>query len=116
VSGIILCKRCKSFRPIESYPNILHDPDNASEIEVEELNKRRKMELEMLTAKDQIEISSVFYLINCNWISEWKAFIFNKSSLNEVQASSNNRIGTLPPGPISNNELFTTPDDPVYLT
>jgi hypothetical protein len=112
VSGMIVCRKCKSFRPLESYPNIIHSPENVTEIELEELNKRRKMELEMLTAKDQIEISQVFYLINCNWISEWKAFIFNKSSLNETQQSSNEHIGTLPPGPITNNELFTEPENP----
>jgi len=87
----------------------------ASEVEIDELSRRRKAELEMLTTKDSVEISDVFYLINCNWISEWKSFIFNKSSLNEEQISPNEKIGTLPPGPISNNELFSTPEDPREL-
>jgi len=83
--------------------------------EVEEIEGRRKMELRYLSEKDSMEITQVFYIINCDWITQWKCFIFNKRSANEAQNSPNPKIGTLPPGPISNNDLFTTPENPQSL-
>jgi hypothetical protein len=62
--GQISCKKCKGFRPLDSYPNLLHNPRQATEAEIADLDSRRKLEFEMLTTKDSIEISDIFYLIN----------------------------------------------------
>lgn len=56
-----------------------------------------------------------WYMVSCDWLFKWKCFVSNKVSKtamtnpniqNEIRVSSNQRIGILPPGPISNNCLF----------
>ena len=54
-----------------------------------------------------------WYMISSDWLFKWKCFVTNKISkavnqniLNEIKQSPNNRIGILPPGPITNFTLF----------
>jgi hypothetical protein len=54
-----------------------------------------------------LSTEGLWYIISSDWLSEWKAFIFNKpykSSI--VHISANKKVGVLPPGPISNHTLF----------
>ena len=113
--GEITCRTCKSFRPLSTYPNLLNNPAAATPAEVEELQARRKAELELISQLDSQEPTGVWYIINSDWITEWKNFIFNKPSHNRLQNSTNKNIGTLPSGPISNSRLFANPDGPVEL-
>ena len=113
--GEITCRTCKSFRPLSTYPNLLTDPAAATTKEVEELQARRKAELELISQLDSQEPTGVWYIINSDWITEWKNFIFNKPSHNRLQNSTNKNIGTLPTGPISNSRLFVNPDNPTEL-
>lgn len=52
-------------------------------------------------------------MISSDWLFKWKCFVTNKISkavnqsiLQEINQSSNSRIGILPPGFISNFKLF----------
>ena len=54
-----------------------------------------------------------WYMISSDWLFKWKCFVTNKISkavnqniLHEIKQSPNNRIGILPPGPITNFTLF----------
>jgi hypothetical protein len=66
--GVLQCKKCRNFRPLRSYPNLLKNPERALEYEIEELAQRRKLELKVLSEKDSVEINDMFYIINCDWI------------------------------------------------
>jgi len=53
------------------------------------------------------------YIISSEWLFKWKCFVQNKISRNadkklaaEVRKSENAAIGILPPGPITNRNLF----------
>lgn len=92
--------------------NILAEPLNASSADITFLNKRRKDE-----GKNFQEIfrtpsaHSKFYVIDIEWFLNWKCFISNditeKSLANsKKKISANKNIGVLPPGPISNSNLF----------
>ena len=57
-------------------------------------------------------------MVSSEWLFQWKCFISNKLSLNAspeilnlVKVSKNEKIGVLPPGPISNYTLFLKPND-----
>lgn len=52
-------------------------------------------------------------MISSDWLFKWKCFVTNKVSktanpdmLEEINQSSNSRIGILPPGPITNYTLY----------
>ncbi|CAG9331926.1 unnamed protein product [Blepharisma stoltei] len=110
IDGEIQCFNCKSFRKIETYPNFLKNPNNVTEKELNEIQLRRNTELEMISELDnESGNTGVWYIINAEWIAEWKSFIFNKPSPNMAQNSPNKEIGTLPPGKISNDSLFLDP-------
>lgn len=64
-------------------------------------------------------------MISSDWLFKWKCFVTNKISkavnqniLQEINQSSNNRIGILPPGAITNFKLFeqdgVTLDQTIY--
>lgn len=116
-NGTVMCPGCKSFRPLESYKSLIVNPMNASTQEIRELEQRRELELAMISALDNTGEAeqTLWYIINADWVSEWKCFIFNKPSHVREQNSINQDIGVLPPGPISNNRLFKDPLDPVEL-
>ena len=122
------CSLCKTFRPLETYPNLLHRPDKASGEEIDALKLRRKIEkqiildLELNGVDDQKseaakqarkdKIRDHWYMISSDWLFKWKCFVTNKVSktanqnvVKEIRQSTNSRIGILPPGPISNYTL-----------
>ena len=105
MNGIVSCVKCSRFRPLESYPNTLTSPYQANSQEINELNIRRQMELEIISELDKNDIDSMYYLVHANWINKWKEFIFNKKS--EI---NNSPLGILPPGPITNNLLYIDPE------
>ncbi|CAG9332517.1 unnamed protein product [Blepharisma stoltei] len=114
--GEILCTKCECFRPLESYPNLISNPNNATQQEIIEIQKRREIELEMISNLDvQSEEQGLWYIINADWIADWKNFIFNKTTRSSRYISPNEKIGVLPPGPITNNKLFTNPENPVEI-
>ena len=92
--------------------NILSEPLNLSGAEISILNKRRKDEGKNF--QELFKTSSTvnkFYVIDIEWFLNWKSFISNditeKSLANsKKKISPNKNIGVLPPGPISNYNLF----------
>ena len=65
-----------------------------------------------------------WYMISCDWLFKWKCFVSNKVSKtamtnphvqNEIRVSQNQRIGILPPGPISNSCLFVNEGNDMNL-
>jgi hypothetical protein len=109
------CEVCQNFRPLDTYPSLLTQPEKATQMEINELGKRRQMELQIISELDTGNEVSDWYLINTEWITQWKCFVFNKPSSYTEQNSLNQTIGVLPPGPISNHKLFTDPRNPVTL-
>ena len=107
LEGQIQCTQCTAFRPLESYPNLIDNPQNATQTEIEELNLRRELELEEIKRLDEHYLTSNWYIVNAEWINQWKSFIFNEKNTSE--------LGKLPPGPISNNLLFKDPSNPSEL-
>lgn len=92
--------------------NILAEPLSVSSAEITFLNKRRKDEgknfQELFKAPSA---NNKFYVIDIEWFLNWKCFISNdnteKSLANSKKKISPNKgIGVLPPGPISNYNLF----------
>jgi hypothetical protein len=117
LEGSVMCPDCHSFRAFTSYPNMLSDPMNVSAKEISELEQRRALELGMISDLDTSNEGKqeVYYIINADWVSEWKCFIFNKPSHVREQNSLNQQLGVLPPGPITNHKLFKDPHNPVDL-
>lgn len=77
--GTLRCRVCRHFRPLDSYPNLLHNPSMVTVQEVRELEERRQIELDMISKlDDHTGPHGVWYIINADWITEWKSFIFNK--------------------------------------
>jgi hypothetical protein len=104
----IQCTKCSSLRGIETLPNILYNPTQITEKEVEVLNNRRSFEKRMICARDLItpeifKTDGSWYLINAEWLKIWKAYIFNKPTKKSIV---NEVVGVLPPGPISNDKLL----------
>ena len=92
--------------------NILAEPLNVSGTDITFINKRRKDEgknfQELFKTPSQY---NKFYVIDIEWFLNWKCFISNdvteKSLSNsKKKISANKNIGVLPPGPISNYNLF----------
>ena len=90
------CSLCKTFRPLETYPNLLHRPDKAAGEEIDALKLRRKIEkqiildLELNGVDDQKseaakqarkdKIRDHWYMISSDWLFKWKCFVTNKVS------------------------------------
>jgi hypothetical protein len=92
--------------------NIIGEPINVSAADVTFLNKRRKDEgknfQELFKSNSMI---NKFYVIDIEWFLNWKCFISNDNSEKSLsntkkKISPNKNIGVLPPGPISNFNLF----------
>lgn len=115
------------FRPLEAYPNVLHRPEKVTEEEIDALKLRRKIEKQIILdlelngeetfkkdAKPPVKPKKDhWFMISSDWLFKWKSFVTNKISkavnpkiLHEIRKSSNNNIGILPPGPITNYTLF----------
>ena len=104
------CSKCTTFRLLESFPNMLENPSKATESEIKMLRERRQLEKLMICGRDLLTsdilpMDECWYLISSEWLTQWKAFIFNKPCKNS-RMSTNVNIGVLPPGPISNHTLL----------
>ncbi len=92
--------------------NIVNEPLNVGAADVTFLNKRRKDEGK--TFQELFKTSSnqnKFYVIDIEWFLSWKCFISNDTTEKNLanskkKISPNKNIGVLPPGPISNYNLF----------
>ena len=98
------CSLCKTFRPLETYENLLHRPDKVTPEEIEGLKLRRKIEkqiildLELNGVEDQQHTKSLdaggrkdknapkekvrdlWFMISSDWLFKWKCFVTNKIS------------------------------------
>jgi len=102
------CNKCSSLRGIETLPNILYNPAQITDKEIEIFNNRRSFEKRMICARDLItpeifKTDGSWYLINAEWLKMWKAYIFNKPAKKSIV---NKVVGVLPPGPICNDKLL----------
>lgn len=41
---VVYCEKCQIFRPLEMYKNLLHNPMNVTDEELQSLSERRKRE------------------------------------------------------------------------
>lgn len=59
------------FRPLEMYPNIIHNPLKASEEEVQCLSLRRKKEKLLIINLENISQvnQNTWFLIACEWLA-----------------------------------------------
>jgi hypothetical protein len=110
-----ICMHCENFRSLDTYPCLLTQPERATQKEISELSRRRQVELQLISELDTGNAVSTWYLINAEWITQWKSFVFNKPSPYPEQNSPNKEVGVLPPSPICNNRLFIDPSNPVIL-
>lgn len=117
----ILCTSCNVFKPLEMYKNLVHQPMKATEEELLYLNKRRKAEKDLIFEKENSkQIDSLWFIISTQWLIHWKCFLSNKTIAkvdgndvdfkDQLSISENPNIGVLPPGPISNSDLFINPN------
>ena len=76
--------RCKSFKPIELYPSFYHNRIEISKDELNILSKRRTTERKLVTKNDSAfnQNNSEWYIINSEWLNDWKMFVNNKRSEN----------------------------------
>lgn len=102
VEGKVQCN-CNRFRPLDSYPNIMNNPLICTEIEISEMQQRRKIEMNLIDQLDLVGENNVWYIINADWVNSWKSFVFNKPLRAGIQVPE---IGILPPGAINNLPLF----------
>ena len=49
---VIFCQLCQQFRPLEMFKNLLHDPFNVSDFELNFIENRRKLEKKLILDKD----------------------------------------------------------------
>lgn len=79
------------------------------------MQERRRQELARIKKLDsELVMNRRWFLVDTDWIAEWNAYINNRPGTRGL-VSENPKIGVLPPGPISNNKLFTEPSNPLIL-
>lgn len=106
-NNTVKCFTCKRLRKIESFNNILTNPMNCLDNEIELLNQRRQEEKPFLQLISSGQEEEIQYALDSEWFNNWKFFVTNDiSEKPKKRLSQNQRIGVLPPGPISNNSLF----------
>ena len=71
------CPTCTTFRPLETYQNMLHSPDQSTQTEIAALNTRRSIERQMM-AKAQVDTSQPWYALSNTWYYRWQCFLHNK--------------------------------------
>lgn len=85
--------------------------------EIELLEKRRHMERKNVSKKDAKynEATKEWYLINADWLKDWKMFVNNKrtNTAYGTRKSSKPGVGILDPGPITNYQLFSDDKQPL---
>lgn len=78
------------------YKNILHNPSEVTDVELEALNKRRLMEKQLILDRDLDEGSkNLWFMVSSAWLYQWKSFISNKSQpliVNDYDLSKSLRI------------------------
>lgn len=112
------CSNCGIFRKVESYDHILANPLYASKEEINLYNQRKKIEVkdfQQIYSKkiDPINnnISTKYYAVDLEWFLTWKCYVTNDLTEkyvanNKKRISPNKLIGLLPPGPITNYNLY----------
>lgn len=116
------CTNCGIYRKIESYENILPNPAQCTKNEINQLNDRRKLEIndfQVLYKKEKTKsnaslnklANNKYYILDLEWFLLWKCFVTNDMSDKYIsnskkRISPNKQLGVLPPGPISNINLF----------
>lgn len=83
----IFCESCQVFKPLEMYKTLLTDPIHVSEVEIAQLNERRKQEKQLIIERDMEKPESPSYqqhqywfMISSDWLYRWKCFVSNKVS------------------------------------
>jgi hypothetical protein len=106
----LCCLNCKSFKPIELYPSFYYDCDEVGEDELSILNKRRNTEKKTVSKLDSNynKNNDEWYIINSEWLKDWKMFVNNKRSTTAYGArrSAKKDVGILDPGPVTNHLLL----------
>jgi hypothetical protein len=87
------CPLCKTFRPLETFSNILHRPEKVAVDEIEALKLRRKIEKQIILdlelngeeggkkpVKKDPKVKDYWYMISSDWLFKWKCFVTNKIS------------------------------------
>jgi hypothetical protein len=115
------CTSCHIFRKVESYENITSNPMYTTKEEIQSLSLRRKQEVEEFQQiyKNENKGSNInkdssiiqFYALDLEWFLLWKCFVTNDVTDKYISNSKkricpNKSVGVLPPGPISNSNLF----------
>jgi hypothetical protein len=49
---ILFCDNCQIFRPLEMFKNLMHDPHNVTDFELNFIEQRRKMEKQLILDRD----------------------------------------------------------------
>lgn len=79
------CPECKTLRSLETFPNLLSNPSQVTQIELDLLKKRRKIEKQQILeleerAADSVNEEDQWYLISSDWLLRWKFFVSNHVS------------------------------------
>jgi hypothetical protein len=63
------------------FKNIIHNPMNVTNEEIELINQRRKKEKQLVLQKDlEAKEEKYWFMISSEWLYHWKCFISNKIS------------------------------------
>jgi hypothetical protein len=63
------------------FKNILHNPMNVTDDEINFLNERRKKEKQLILDRDlDCKQEKLWFMISSEWLTQWKYFISNKQS------------------------------------
>jgi len=110
--NVPICNTCGLMRKLESFPNILNQPNEVDINEIEQLILKRKEECRIFQEKlNDVDKSDKLYAIDLEWFLLWKCFVTNDLTEKYIpnskkKISHNLNIGVLNPGPISNYSLF----------
>lgn len=105
------CVSCRTFKPLDLYPTFFNNSSQITQNELAMIEKRRSKEKSIVCKKDSNypEDIQLWYLIDAEWLKDWKSFVGNKKckSSNGARMCKNEEVGILEPGPISNVKLIT---------
>lgn len=112
----ISCFSCDRFRRFETILNFYSSPNKVSTEDMKLFQVRRKAEgkifQDLIKENEALKREgSLFYVIDLDWFLQWKCYVTNDSTDKNLPNSKkkfsiNKEIGVLPPGPISNGNLF----------
>ncbi len=110
--SIIRCNNCHLLRKLETLQHLYTNAGSSTNSEINTIIFRRKEECKIFSELSNLKSNnSKGYVVDSEWFIHWKCFVTNdlteKSLPNtKKRLSTNNNIGVLPPGPITNNNLF----------